>query len=123
MMRYALLCHFNERAWSDISQAERDAIMERYHAVIDELHREGRHRLSSQLHSVTEATVVRPGRGSDGSERAERPVTDGPFVETKEHLGGFHVIEAANLDEAIEIASRIPTLPAGGTVEVRPLAG
>jgi len=121
-MRYALLCHFNERAWSDISQAERDAIMERYHAVIDELHREGRHRLSSQLHPVTEATAVRHGRASDGSKRADRPLTDGPFVETKEHLGGFHVIEAANLDEAIEIASRIPTLPAGGTVEVRPLA-
>jgi len=122
MMRYALLCHFNERAWSDIPPAERDVIMERYHAVIDELHREGRHRLSSQLDSVTEATALRSGPRSDGSGRAERPLTDGPFVETKEHLGGFHIIEAANLDEAIEIASRIPTLPAGGTVEVRPLA-
>jgi hypothetical protein len=49
-------------------------------------------------------------------------VTDGPFAETKEQLGGYHLIECQNLDEAISIAARIPTLPAGGAIEVRPVA-
>jgi len=48
-------------------------------------------------------------------------VTDGPFMETKEHLGGYHLVECDSLDEAVAVAARIPTLPAGGTVEVRPL--
>ena len=112
-MQYVLLCHFDEHAWDALPEAERDGIMERYHALIDEFHREGRHELSSQLDSVGEAAVVRAG--------TERPLTDGPFVETKEHLGGFHVVEAADLDVALAMAARIPTLPAGGVVEVRPL--
>jgi hypothetical protein len=48
-------------------------------------------------------------------------ITDGPFAETKEQLGGYHLVECKNLDEAIAIAQRIPTLRAGDTVEVRPL--
>ena len=48
-------------------------------------------------------------------------VTDGPFAETKEQLGGYHLVECHNLDEALSIAARIPTLPAGGAIEVRPL--
>jgi hypothetical protein len=48
--------------------------------------------------------------------------SDGPFAETKEQLGGFHLVDCADLDEALEIASRIPTLPAGGAVEVRSVA-
>ena len=50
-----------------------------------------------------------------------RTVTDGPFAETKEQLGGYHLVECSNLDEALSIAMRIPTLRVGGTVEVRPL--
>jgi hypothetical protein len=55
--------------------------------------------------------------------RGERIVTDGPFAETKEQLGGYHLIECADMDAATSIAARIPTLRVGGTVEVRPLAG
>jgi hypothetical protein len=51
----------------------------------------------------------------------KRVHTDGPFAETKEQLGGYHLVECQNLDEAIAIAGRIPTLPAGGAVEVRPV--
>ena len=47
-------------------------------------------------------------------------LTDGPFAETKEQLGGYHVVECRDLDEALAIAARIPTLPAGGAIEVRP---
>lgn len=112
-MQYLLLCRFNEDDWNAIPDAEREEIMERYHALLDELDEDGRHVATAKLDSVTEGRTVRhDGKG---------PTTDGPFVETKEHLGGYHLIEAASLEEATEIAGRFPTLPRGGVVEVRPV--
>lgn len=70
---------------------------------------------TSTLAGTAAATTVRV--------RGGKPlIADGPFAETKEQLGGFHLVECANLDEAIAIARRIPTLDAGGAVEVGPLA-
>lgn len=112
-MQFLLLCRFNEDAWEAIPESERAAIMEEYHAVLDELDRTGRHVSSAKLEPVAAGRTVR----HDG----RTPVTDGPFLETKEHLGGYHVIECDDLEEATAIAGRFPTLPVGGAIEVRPL--
>lgn len=113
-MQYVLLCRFNEDDWNAIPAAERGAIMSAYRALVDELDRDGRHMATGQLEPLAVTRTVRRRAG-------ELVVTDGPFMETKEHLGGYHVIECGSVDEAVEVAARIPTLPAGGTVEVRPL--
>ena len=113
-MQYLLLCRFNEEAWQAIPETERDAILDRYYAVIDELDRSGHHITTGRLTARAEGRTVRYANGRS-------MVTDGPFMETKEHLGGYHLIECDGIDEAVAIAARIPTLPAGGTVEVRPL--
>ena len=72
----------------------------------------GQHRAGAKLASSSTAITIR--------EKDGKPViTDGPFAETKEHLGGYHLIECKDLDEAISIARQIPTLPVGGAIEVR----
>lgn len=114
-MQYLLMCHFNEAEWEAIPEAKRDAIMETYHQVMDDLTESGRYLSGAKLEPTSAATSVR-------IEGERQTVTDGPFVETKEHLGGYHLIECDDLDAAVEIARRIPTLPSGGAVEVRPLA-
>lgn len=112
-MQFLLLCRFNEDAWEAIPESERTAIMEEYHAVLDDLERTGRHVSSAKLEPVAEGRTVR----HDG----RTTVTDGPFLETKEHLGGYHLVEAASMEDATAIAARFPTLAHGGVMEVRPL--
>ncbi len=112
-MQYLLLCRFNEEAWEAIPRFEREAIMDEYHAVLDDLDRTGRHLATAKLQPAAMGRTVR----HDG----RAPVTDGPFMETKEHLGGYHLIECGDLSEATEIAARFPTLAVGGVMEVRPL--
>lgn len=113
-MQYMLLCRFNEEEWETIPPSERETIMEAYYEVVDDLERSGMHLATGRLEPRASTRTVRYAEG--------RPVvTDGPFVETKEHLGGYHLIECESFEEAVAVASRIPTLPAGGTVEVRPL--
>lgn len=113
-MQYMLLCRFNEEAWQAIPEGERDRIMAAYYAVLDDLDKTGRHLTTGQLEPRAAGRTVRHREG-------RVVVTDGPFMETKEHLGGYHLIEADSIEEAVAVAARIPTLPAGGTVEVRPL--
>ena len=74
-----------------------------------------RFRGGGQLHPTAAATTVRMRHG-------KLVCTDGPFAETKEQLGGYHLVECHDLDEAMAIAARIPTLHAGGAIEVRPVA-
>jgi hypothetical protein len=114
-MQYMLMCCFEEKAWEQLPDAQRDEIMKKYGEVIQDLIKSGRFRGGAQLHPTASATTVRMNKG--------RPIsTDGPFAETKEQLGGYHLVECDDLDEAISIAARIPTLPAGGAIEVRPIA-
>ena len=113
-MRYLLLCCFDEKRWEAIPESQRNGIMREYGELLQSLDTSGQHLASAQLQSSSTATTV---RGRNG-----KPViTDGPFAETKEQLGGYHLVECKDLDEAISIAKRIPTIPHGGTVEVRPL--
>ena len=113
-MRYLLLCCFDEKRWQEIPESQRGRIMREYGALLQSLDKSGQHLSSAQLQPSSTATSVRGGNG-------KMAVTDGPFAETKEQLGGYHLIECKDLDEAISIAKRIPTIPYGGTVEVRPL--
>jgi hypothetical protein len=112
-MKYMLLIYDSEQNWSKASEAERKQIMADYRKFTAEIKAAGNHVDSSQLHSSTAATSVRIRDG-------RRLVTDGPFAETREQLGGYYLIQAKDLDEAIGIAARIPSARFG-TVEVRPL--
>jgi hypothetical protein len=109
-MHYMLLIYTDENAWTE---EERQACYAESIALTHELQKEGKYRGASPLHPVATATSVQVRDG-------KRIVTDGPFAETREQLGGFFMIEAANLDEAIKVAERIPGARKG-TVEVRPV--
>ena len=115
-MQYLLMCCFEEKAWDAIAETERDAIMKQYGELVESLKKSGHYLAGAKLQSSASATTVRARNGRTA-------ITDGPFAETKEQLGGYHLIECGDLDEALAIAKRIPTLPAGGTVEVRPIVG
>jgi hypothetical protein len=113
-MKYLLLCCFNEKQWNAIPERQRDAIMRDYGALLQSLDAGGQHLATGKLQPTANATTVR-------SKNGKPVVSDGPFAETKEQLGGYHLVECKNLDEAISIAKRFPTLPFGGAVEVRAL--
>ena len=113
IMRYMLLCYDDDHAWEQAGdEALRDAMREAVE-LTHELHAKGQYVIAAPLHSVATATSVRVREG--------KPlITDGPFAETREHLGGFYLIEAADLDEAIRVAQRHPGARMG-TVEIRPV--
>jgi hypothetical protein len=113
-MQFLLLCCINEQRWDALPETERDAVMKAYGEFLHGLDASGRHLATGRLSPARTARTV---RGNGG----RTVVTDGPFAETKEQLGGYHLIECADLDEALAIAQRMPTLPYGGTVEVRAL--
>lgn len=109
-MKYMLMVYMNEQAMND---AERQQCYAKSTELTHELHAKGQYVAAAPLHPVATATSVRIRDG--------KPlVTDGPFAETREQLGGFYIINAKNLDEAIAVAKRIP--PASkGTIEIRPM--
>ena len=113
-MKYMLLIYHDEQSWSGITEAEQQEVYLEYRALRGELESRGQFVSGSELQPVSTATTVRV---RDGKEL----ITDGPFAETHEQLGGYFLIEAANLDEATSIAARIPSAKTG-TVEIRPLA-
>ena len=113
-MQYMLMCFFDEDRWTDLPEAIRRQLMQDYRALIREIGRSGRLRGSVKLRPSTVSTTVRECGG-------KLLITDGPFAETREQLGGYHLIECENLDEALAIAQRIPTVRAGGSIEVRPV--
>jgi hypothetical protein len=109
-MKYMMLVYLNEQALSD---TEREHCYVESAQLTQELHAKGQYLDASPLHSVSTATSVRVRDG-------KRLVTDGPFAETREQLGGYYIVDAKDLDEAIRIAEKIP--PARfGTIEIRPV--
>ncbi|MGH9869571.1 MAG: YciI family protein [Candidatus Polarisedimenticolia bacterium] len=112
-MRYMLLVHHDEQAWTKVDTRERDKALAEAVKLTHELAAEGRYVDAAPLQPTTTATSVRVREG-------RRLVTDGPFAETREQLGGYFLIEAGDLDEAIAVAARIPGAR-WGTVEVRPV--
>jgi hypothetical protein len=112
-MQYMLLIYGEERAWDARSDAERKAMYEEYTQFSRDLRSEDKLLAGEELQPIATATTVQVRAG-------DAVVTDGPFAETKEALGGFYLIEADSLDEAIEWAGRIPSAR-HGTIEVRPV--
>ena len=113
-MKYILLIYHEEQAWDRLTEQERQDIYSEYGRFTQEIMASGHYAGGSELHPVSTATSVRMRDGKVLS-------TDGPFADTKEQLGGYYIIEAENLDEAIGIAARIPSARVG-TIEVRPLS-
>jgi len=97
-------------AFERLSEDEQKGIYGEYLAIMDSPGVTG----GAQLQPATTATTVRVNDG-------RTLTTDGPFAETKEALGGYYLLEAADLDDAIEVAARIPAARLGGAIEVRPL--
>ena len=112
-MKYILLIHDEEQAWGKLSESQRNAIYAEYGQFSEQIIASGNYVTGSQLQPTSTATSVRIRDG-------KRLVTDGPFAETREQLGGYYLVEAKDLDEAIGLAARIPSARMG-TIEVRPL--
>jgi hypothetical protein len=112
-MQYMVLIYGDEKEWSGLSEAEMNAAFTAYMQYSKDLGAAGVMRGGASLQPVATATTVRIRGG-------KQTTTDGPFAETKEQLGGYYLIEAANLDEAIKWAAKCPGA-AHGCVEIRPL--
>ena len=112
-MKYMLLVHHDEEAFGKRSEAERKHMLQESVQLANQLNASGHYLSAAPLHPTSETTCVRV--------RGGKPLlTDGPFAETREQLGGYFLIEAKDRDEAIAIAARIPGARIG-TVEVRPV--
>jgi hypothetical protein len=109
-VKYMLLIYADEQAWTE---PERQACYGESTDLAHDLKTSGHYISASPLQPVATATSIRVRSG-------KRSVTDGPFAETREQLGGFFLIEAENLDEAIAVAGRVPGARKG-TVEIRPV--
>jgi hypothetical protein len=112
-MKYLLLIYGEDGNWEAKSDEERQAMYAEYGTLVGDLTQRGKMVGGDELQPASTATTVRVRNG-------ETMVTDGPFAETKEALGGYFVVEAESLDEALEIAARIPTAREG-SIEVRPV--
>jgi hypothetical protein len=113
-MRYLLLIYGDEKRWTTMKPAERNEIMAAYGEFTRELMAAKAMLGGEPLQDTSTATNVRVRGG-------KTLTTDGPFAETKEQLGGFYMVEAKNLDEAVKWAAKIPAAK-HGTIEVRPIA-
>ena len=112
-MRYALLIYNAEQDWTAQSEAESQAQFDEYMAFTKDIVDRGLHKGGEALQLTSTATTVRVRDG-------ETVTTDGPFAETKEQLGGFYIVDCKDLDEAIELATRIPDVRKG-SIEIRPI--
>ncbi|HWN85908.1 MAG TPA: YciI family protein [Vicinamibacterales bacterium] len=112
-MRYLCLIYDEEKKLGAMSKSESDAFMGEYFAFTEDIKKSGHYLGGEALQPVNTATSVRVRSG-------KMSTTDGPFAETKEQLGGYYLIEAKDLNDALQVASRIPSAKFG-TVEVRPI--
>jgi hypothetical protein len=117
-MKYLCLAYYDEQAFEALSKAEFDAIASKCPQYDAALRATGRVVVQASLGSARAGTALRPRNGKPS-------VTDGPYIETKEQVGGFFIIEAADLDEAIRVASKHPAANLGEQVgwgiEIRPI--
>ena len=112
-MKYLCLIYDDEQQLGTMSKSESDAFMGEYFAFTNAIKKSGHYIGGEALQPVAAATTVRIRNG-------KMSTTDGPFAETKEQLGGFYLIDAKDLDDAIQVASRIPSARTG-SIELRPV--
>jgi hypothetical protein len=112
-MKYLCLIYENEKNWETMPPADSEAIMNEYFAFTDGIRRSGQYVAGEALQPTSTATTVKVRNGKVST-------TDGPFAETKEQLGGFYMIEAKDLNEAIQVAAKIPSARLGA-IEIRPV--
>ena len=112
-MRYLCLIYDDESKWGTMPKEQADAMMGEYFAFTEDIKKNGQHLGGEALQPTETATTVRVRNGKIST-------TDGPFAETKEQLGGYYLINAKDLNEAIQVAARIPSARLG-SVEVRPI--
>ena len=112
-MKYLCLIYDDEKQLSGMAKPEADKFMGDYFAYTENIKTSGHHVAGEALQPVSTATTIRLRNG-------KLSTTDGPFAETKEQLGGFYLIEARDLNDAIQVASRIPSARTG-SIEVRPI--
>lgn len=113
-MRYMFLHYFDERAWNALGEAEQQRIVGEVKPHVQRLLADGKFLGGAPLHPTSTATTITLHDG-------KRLVTDGPFAETREQLGGYTLIEAKDLDEAIRIAEGFSGTPFPSKIEIRPL--
>lgn len=112
-LKYLCLVYLDEKKLDTLSKVDRDAIIDESLEYDDLMRKNGHYITSNALQSVRAAATVRPRNG-------KVLVTDGPFAETREQLGGFILIDARDRDEAIEVAAKVPVARLGG-IEIRPV--
>jgi len=113
-MQYLLLIYHKENEWENFTEERRQNVYGEYGRLREDLVKKGNWIGGNQLQPVSTASTVRV--------KDKNPlITDGPFAETKEQLAGYFLVEARDLDEALKIASRIPSVALGGSIEVRPV--
>jgi hypothetical protein len=112
-MRYAMLICVDEKWMASLDDTEESAILAGYGQFMEEMNARGVLQGGERLRPTSDATTIRVRDG-------ETLTTDGPFAETKEQVGGYFIVDCKDLDEAIEIAAKIPSA-AHGTIEVRPI--
>jgi hypothetical protein len=112
-MKYLCLIFDEEKTFAAMPKSQLDTLMDQYRDFSESIRKSGHYLAGSQLAPTRAASTVRVRNG-------KMSVTDGPFAETKEQLSGYYLIDAADLNEALQVASRIPSARMG-SVEVRPL--
>lgn len=112
-MQYLLLIYSNEKTWLDLPETQQGKLLEEYGAFTQSIAKSGHYRGGNELNVVSTAKTVRVRDG--------KPlISDGPFAETKEQLGGYYLVEAKDINEALQIGARIPSARFG-SIEVRPI--
>jgi hypothetical protein len=112
-MRYLCLIYDDEKTWGTMPKEQADAMMGEYFSFTEGIKKSGHYVGGEALQPIQTATTVRVRNGKVSA-------TDGPFAETKEQLGGYYLIDAKDLNDAIQVASRIPSARLG-SIEVRPI--
>jgi hypothetical protein len=113
-MKYLALIYGDAQRWDSMDETQQEAMRDQYRAFAEDAGRRGALVGGFELDSPSTATTLRSGENGP-------LVTDGPFAETKEQLGGYFLLECDSLDDAIELASKIPAAQHEGSVEVRPV--
>ncbi|HUO32616.1 MAG TPA: YciI family protein [Bryobacteraceae bacterium] len=114
-MTYMFLTYLDEKAWADLGEAEQQRLMHACDPHVKQLRESGKFLAGAPLHPTSTATTIRNHEG-------QRLVTDGPYAETREQLGGYTLIDAKDLDEAIAIAWGFAGNSGLATIEIRPVA-